>query len=302
MPQDLNDLFYFALVVDHSGFAPAGRALGIPKSKLSRRIALLEARLGVRLIQRSTRSFLITEIGQSYYNHCKAMLIEANAAQEAIDMNRSEPQGIVRLSCPVALLQSQVAPILARFLVDNPRVSLQVEATNRRVDVIAEGFDVAIRVRPPPLDDSDLVMKVLGERTWCLAASPSLLEHHAAPLTPADLHGMPSIDLGPPQTSYFWRLEGAAGEQATVHHTPRMVTGDMPTLLQAAIAGVGVVSMPTMMMSKELADGRLVKLIPYWTLKRGVMHVIYPSRRLLRPAVRQIIDYLGAGFAKMDSQ
>src|SRR4249920_3445575 len=107
--QDLNDLYYFAMVVDHGGFAPAGRALGIPKSKLSRRIALLEERLGVRLIQRSTRRFAVTEIGQNYYAHCKAMLVEADAAQAAVEQTRSEPRGTVRLTCPVALLHARVS-------------------------------------------------------------------------------------------------------------------------------------------------------------------------------------------------
>jgi DNA-binding transcriptional LysR family regulator len=134
---DLNDLYYFVQVVDHGGFAPAGRALGEPKSKLSRRIALLEEHLGVRLIQRSTRHFLTTEIGQSYYAHCKAMLVEADAAQAAVEQTRSEPSGIVRLTCPVALLHARVSVMLAGFMAHYPQVEVHLEATNRRVDLIA---------------------------------------------------------------------------------------------------------------------------------------------------------------------
>ena len=107
--QDLNDLYYFAEVVDHGGFAPAGRAIGVPKSKLSRRVALLEERLGVRLIQRSTRRFAVTDVGRTYYAHCKAMLVEAQSAQEAIEQTRAEPCGVVRISCPVALLDARSA-------------------------------------------------------------------------------------------------------------------------------------------------------------------------------------------------
>ena len=185
--QDLNDLYYFAQVVEHRGFAPAGRALGVPKSKLSRRIALLEERLGVRLIQRSTRHFSVTEIGQTFYVHCKAMLVEAGAAEEAIALIRSEPHGVVRLACPVALLDTRAGPMLAAFMVEHPKVALHLEATNRRVDVIEEGFDMAIRVRPPPLEDSDLVLRPLAEFSQCLVASPALLQRHGTPQGPADL-------------------------------------------------------------------------------------------------------------------
>ena len=134
--QDLNDLAWFVRVVEHQGFAPAGRALGIPKSKLSRRIGLLEERLGVRLIQRSTRRFSVTEIGQIYLGHCRAMLVEAEAAQEAIDRTRSEPCGIVRVTCPITLLDTGIGTMLADYMIGNPAVTVHLEATNRRVDVI----------------------------------------------------------------------------------------------------------------------------------------------------------------------
>lgn len=181
--QDLNDLYYFVHVVDHGGFAPAGRALGVPKSKLSRRIALLEDRLGVRLIQRSSRRFSVTEPGLAYYGHAKAALVEAAAAEEAILRQGSEPRGTVRMSCPVTLLDTDVGPMVAEFLGLHPQVSLHLDATNRRVDVIGEGLDVALRVRPPPLEDSDLVMRVLATRRQCLVASPRLLARRGQPET-----------------------------------------------------------------------------------------------------------------------
>lgn len=149
--QDLNDLYYYVQVADHGGFAQAGRALGMPKSRLSRRIALLEERLGVRLIHRSTRQFDITEIGRSYYEHCKAMLVEAEAAQEAIELTRAGPRGTVRIACPVALLQAHVGAMLAEFMAMHAHVTLHLAATNRRVDPVGEAIDVAIRVRRPPL-------------------------------------------------------------------------------------------------------------------------------------------------------
>ncbi len=293
---DLNDLFFFAQVVDHRGFAAAGRALGLPKSKLSRRIALLEERLGVRLIQRSTRRFAVTDVGADYYRHCKAMLVEADAAQESIELTRAEPQGVVRLSCPVALLHYQVGQMLADFMAQCPRVEVHLEATNRRVDVIAEGFDLALRVRFPPLEDSELVMKVLGESRQCLVASPAFLARHGAPRVPADLAGLPSLDLGRPDREHVWRLDGPDGASAAIDHAPRLVTDDLIVLRRAALSGVGIVQMPTLMVSEDTAAGALTPVLPQWRPRSGIVHAVFPSRRGLLPAVRELIDFLAARY------
>jgi len=294
--QDLNDLYYFVQVVDHGGFAPAGRALGIPKSKLSRRIAMLEERLAVQLVLRSTRRFSVTEIGQRYYGHCKAMLVEAQAADEAIQLTRSEPRGIVRLTCPVALLDAQVDRMIADFMLANPQVELHLEATNRRVDVISEGVDLAIRVRPPPLADSDLVMRVLAERSQCLVASPALLARVGAPTVPADLPQLPTLDLGLPQSEHVWHLFGPDAAEARVHHHPRLITRSMLTLRTAAVAGVGVVQLPTMMIGRQLARGELLQVLPNWAPRCEIIHVVFASRRGLLPSVRALIDFLASRF------
>lgn len=249
---DLNDLYYFVQVVDYGGFTPAGRALGQPKSKLSRRIALLEERLGTRLIQRSTRRFVVTEIGQTYYAHCKAMLVEAEAAEEAIAVTHAAPRGIVRITCPVALLDESVGDMLAAFMLQYPLVELQLESSNRRVDVVGEGIDVAIRVRPPPLQDSNLVMRVLADRGQCLIASPSLLDTSGVPQSPADLHRLPSLALGSPQSEHVWNLLGPDGASVSINHRPRLVTLSMLALRSAALAGVGVVQLPNMMVRDQL--------------------------------------------------
>ncbi|MBK7543490.1 MAG: LysR family transcriptional regulator [Candidatus Competibacteraceae bacterium] len=298
--RDLNDLYYYVQVVDHGGFAPAGRALGIPKSKLSRRIALLEERLGVRLIQRTTRRFVVTEIGQTYYEHCKAMLVEAEAAEEAIAVTHSEPCGSVRLTCPVALLHAHVSAMLADFLAAHPRVTLYLEATNRRVDPIGEGIDLALRVRPPPLEDSELVSRALADRGQSLVASPALLAPQGSPRFPADLARWPSLALGGPQQNYQWTLFGPEGAQAVLYHTPRLVTGDMIALRAAALAGVGVVQLPTMMVRAELTAGTLIRLLPDWMPRREIIHAVYPSRRGLLPAVRALIDDLARRFKALD--
>lgn len=298
--RDLNDLYYFVQVVEHGGFAPAGRALDMPKSKLSRRIALLEARLGMRLIQRSTRRFTVTDVGQTYYAHCRAMLVEADAADEAIALLHEEPRGIVRVSCPIVLLDSLVGEMIAAFMVACPRVEIHLEATNRRVDVVGEGIDVSIRVRPPPLEDSDLALRVLAERGQCLVASPALLREHGAPAVPADLARLPSLDHGVPQSTHVWRLRGPDGAHAEIHHLPRFVTGGMLALRAAAVAGVGIVQLPTMMVRDEVARGALVTVLPDWAPRREIVHAVFASRRGLLPAVRTLLDFLAARFAELE--
>jgi DNA-binding transcriptional LysR family regulator len=299
--QDLNDLYYYVQVVDRGGFAAAGRMFGVPKSKLSRRLAALEERLGVRLIQRSTRRFAVTEIGQVYYTHCKAMLVEAEGAQEAIDLTRAEPRGLVRMSCPVALLDAQVGEMISRFLVQNPRIELQVEATDRRVDVISEGIDVALRVRPPPLEDSELVLRVYAQRAQCLVGSPELVRRLGVPKVPADLNALPSLDLGAPRPEHVWTLLGPEGAVAAIHHRPRLITGGMRALRAAAVAGVGIVQLPTMILKDQLARQELIRVLPDWAPRREIIHAVFATRRGLLPSVRALIEYLGVQFNALAS-
>jgi DNA-binding transcriptional LysR family regulator len=298
--RDLNDLYYFAQVVEHQGFAPASRALHIPKSKLSRRVALLEEQLGVRLIQRSSRHFSVTDIGQEFYRHCQAMLVEANAADEAIALRQAEPQGVVRVSCPIALLHARVSDILADFMVAYPKVAVQLESTNRRVDVIAEGFDIAIRARPPPLEDSDLVLKIFAERGWRLVGSPSLIEQLGRPAVPADLHRFPTVDTCPPSGLHAWELDGPSRAHASLHHTPRLVTDDLIALRAAAIRGVGIAQLPNMVVTDQLDSGALMELLPGWSPKLGIVHAVFPSRRGLLPAVRALLDFLAERLTEAD--
>jgi DNA-binding transcriptional LysR family regulator len=289
--QDLNDLYLFVQAVDHGGFAAAARALGLQKSKVSRRIGLLEDRLGVRLIQRSTRRFSVTEIGQEYYRRCVAMLVEAESAQTVIDQSRAEPCGVVRLSCPTGLLAFRFGALFGRFMALYPDVELHVESTNRRVDVIGEGFDLAIRVRPPPLTESELVMRRFDERTIRIIASPDLLKQRAITL-PADLAGLPSLDFGPAGGEHRWRLTHADGSIAEVRHAPRLITDDMAVLRDAALAGAGAARLPTLVVWDDLQAGRLVTLLPDWKPSNEIVHAVFPSRRGLLPSVRALLDFL----------
>jgi DNA-binding transcriptional LysR family regulator len=294
---DLNDLFFYVQVVDSGGFAPAGRKLGTPKSKLSRRIALLEERLGVRLIQRSTRQFVVTEIGHDYYRHCVAMLVEAEAAEAAVERSRSEPRGIVRLSCPTGLAALGVGEMVARFMMQNPHVQVHMEVANRRVDVVSEGFDIGLRVRFPPLEDADLVMKVLGDSSQRLVAHPALLARYAPDSSPEELGRLPSLDLGPPMREHRWTLEGADGSRLEINHQPRLVTTDLAALYHAALLGAGVVQLPEIQVRQDLLQGRLIEVLPSWLPRSGIIHAVFPSRRGLLPAVRHLIDFLATEFA-----
>ncbi|MEG0605613.1 MAG: LysR family transcriptional regulator, partial [Acinetobacter sp.] len=160
--KDFNDLYYFAKVIEYGGFSAASNELMITKSLLSRRIAELENRLGVKLLNRTTRSVSVTEVGKVYYQHCQAMIIEAEAADAAIEMLSLEPVGTVKISCPVNLLHLNVSTMLNDFLKKYPKVRLHVEATNRKVDLMNERYDLAIRIRPLPLEDSGLVVRNLS--------------------------------------------------------------------------------------------------------------------------------------------
>lgn len=289
---DLNDLSLFAKVVEHGGFSQAGRALGLQKAKLSRRIAQLEERLGVRLIQRTTRSFSVTEAGRDYYRHCQAMMVEAEAAEESVVLSRSEPRGTIRMTCPVAMLHSRVGDMIADYMVAHPQVRILLEATQRRVDLVAEGVDLAIRVRPPPLEDSDLVVRVLAERGWTLVASPGLIERVGMPAAPGDLARLPTLDLESHHQTHAWELFNEEHGALEVRHDPRLCSDDMIMLKKAAVAGIGFLMLPSMILADELGDGRLVPVLPQWRRRTGLIHAVYPSRRGLLPSVRTLIDFL----------
>ena len=293
---DLNDLFYFARVVEHGGFAPAGRALGVPKSTLSRRIALLEERLGSRLLQRSSRRFAMTEIGETFYRHCLAMVAEAEAALEAVENNQAEPRGTLQVTCPVSLMLSQVAPMVSHFMAAFPLVRVRLSATNRRVDVIDEGVDVALRVRFPPLESEGLVMKRLAESRQLLVASPTLLDRILHPRSPSDLTRLPGIDLIRSTTKHAWTLQNAAGDVVDIGFEPRYAADDMFALRQAALDGIGVAQLPDYIVAEQVGSGALELVLPKWMLPVGVIHAVFASRRGLSPAVRCFVDFLAAEF------
>jgi len=298
---DLNDMRLFVEVVDQGGFSAAARKLDMPRSRLSRRIALLEEELGVRLLQRTTRQFAVTEIGRAFHGHCLAMMVEADAALEVIDRMRAEPQGTVRVSCPASLIYFQLGEMIARFMARYPKVKVHLESTNRRVDVIREGFDLAIRVRFPPLKDSDLVIRKLAESEQRLVASPVFVKA-GCNAVPADLVNMPGLAWGASDNSFEWNLRGPNGATAEIPYQPLLITEDMVALRLAALQGIGVCQFPTMVIQEDVKAGRLIDLLPDWAPRSGIIHAAFPSRRGLLPSVRALLDFLAEEYSVLSAR
>src|SRR5215472_3002470 len=233
--QPLEGFYYFTQVVEHGGFARAARALGIPKSRLSRHVMALEAKLKVRLMNRSTRRFAVTEVGQQVYRHATAMLAEADAALEAVEFARAEPRGTIRASCPVALAQSSLATLLPDFLAKYPAIHLQMHVSNRRVDVVSEGFDLALRVRSQPSGEDGLVMRAFGRANELLVASPEYLVRAGAPGSPQELSTRETLDYGGELDPGPWELFGAHGESVRTEQTPHVLCHDFVVLRSAAL-------------------------------------------------------------------
>lgn len=292
---DLNDFRLFAFIVEEQGLSAAGRKLGLPRSHVSRRLAELEASLGVRLVHRSTRSFNVTDVGQTFYLHCRAMLSEADAAAEVILRQKSEPQGVIRIACPSSLIQYQTARIVSDFMIQHPKVTVILESTNRRVDVLREGFDLAIRVRFPPLEDSDLIVRRFADDDQHLVCAPSCLLNGPA-RTLEDLKSIPSLSWNPDQTTHFWDLVSPDGRTHRHIHTPRLLTQDMSTLLTATLAGVGIARLPGVVARPRLKTAELVEVLPGWRPLSGVIHAVFPTRRGMLPAVRAFLDFCDGRF------
>lgn len=294
MRVDLNDYAYFAEVVAHGGFAAAGRALREPKSKLSRRIAGLEERLGLRLIERSSRRFRVTDTGQAFYERCRAILAEAEQAEALVMQAQAEPHGRIRFSCPTGMLEP-IAGLISSFLLRYPKVRLQLVATDRPVDLIAERVDLALRVRASLTSDAALTMRSLGKSTRIVVASPQLANRIE---TIEQLAQVPALATSDAADDLEWHLETEAGRTHVLRVEPRLGCEDMASVRNAAIDGLGVAILPDHVCFEALKAGRLVRVLPEWRGVQGIVHLVFTTRRGLPPAVRALIDHLAAGFPR----
>ncbi|KJC56037.1 hypothetical protein UP10_37430 [Bradyrhizobium sp. LTSPM299] len=288
--RDFNDLQFFAAVVLNRGFSAAARVLGVPKSRVSRRVALLEERLGVRLLDRTTRGLGLTDVGQQVFEHARAAVIEAEAAEEVALRMQSEPRGLVRLSCPLGL-QGAIADPLPGFLAAHPHLRIQCIATNRLVDLIHEGVDVAIRVRERLDTDADMQVKRIGVSRRILVASPDLLARTGVPMLPADLANFPLLHQDE-QSGGTWQLTADNGETSSVPVEPRLASGSFDILMAAARQGAGITLLPVRYCQDALAAGALVRVLPEWSGTEGILHLVFASRRGMLPSVRAVIDFV----------
>jgi len=289
---DLNDMRYFALVVEHGGFSAAERAAHVTNSKLSRRVAALEEQLGVRLLQRSTRQLALTEAGQAFYEHCAAMLVEADAAQEAIEHLRSEPSGTVRITCPLVMTQFYGAKLIAEFMRLHPKVRVELEATDRVMNLIEERIDVALRARDTGLRDPGLTARRVASGRMVLVSSPSYLDGRKSVETPQQavaLDTIGSLSEGADQT---WSLRDSTGYITQVSHRPRLLCSDFAVQYESVRGGVGIALLPQRIAWRGLHDGTLVRVAKDWATPEQDIHLVYASRRGMLPAVRALIDFL----------
>lgn len=292
---DLNDLRLFVQVADQGGFAAAGRVLDMPRSTLAKRIGDFEAQIGLRLFQRDARRFTLSEIGRELYERAQAMLVEAETAEALIQGRLHEPAGLVRFTASVLEAQTLLADLLPEFAAAHPKVFLQLDATDRLVDVIEDGFDLALRTHYGPLPNSSLVQRRLGVSFNHLVCAPSYLKGRPRPNSPAELGGHLGIWFALKTKALPWRFFDAKGrpfESDAAMPCWRFVSNDPATLLNAAIAGLGIASLPASMCAQALAAGKLVRLLDGWSPGGPTLTLLTPHRRGQLPSVRALSNFL----------
>ncbi|MGO7538671.1 LysR substrate-binding domain-containing protein [Rhizobium ruizarguesonis] len=291
---NLNDLHLFVQAVDSGSFTAAARHLGIPKSTVSKRVAELERRLGVRLIQRTSRSFALTELGREFFQHAQASIIEAEMAEGIVRRHLAEPAGRVRLTASVPTAQFTLTEHLPALAVRYPKLRLSVHVTDRFVDIVQEGFDIALRSHRTPLPDSALVQRKLASHPFYILASPDYVSVHGEPRRPEELAQHATIMTS--LTEDQWRLYSGGDEALVALHS--VMAADEPyVLMEMAMSGLGITCLPTSVCRKALADGRLVRVLPEWTAGSIETTILMPHRRGQLPAVRAVVDFLAERLA-----
>lgn len=288
----LDDWAVFVQAVDSGGFTAAGRRLGCPKTTVSKRVAALEARLGVRLLHRSSRRFALTDIGREVFEHARAATIEVEAAENAVLRRRSEPAGVVRITASVPVAQGRLASLLPALAARHPRLQVQLHVSDRFVDLVRDGFDIAVRSHFAPLPDSDLVVRQAAREPMLLAAAPGYLAQHGVPADPGDLAGHAGLLAFPERP--VWNLVHADGRTADARPDPRLFADESSVLLGSALAGLGIVVLPEPMLRDMLDDGRLRRVLPGWHAGIVTTSVLTTHRRGQLPAVRAVVDALCA--------
>ncbi|MCI0570521.1 MAG: LysR family transcriptional regulator [Myxococcaceae bacterium] len=285
---DLNELLVFARVVQGGSFTAAARGLRMPKSTVSRKVAELEERVGAQLLQRTTRKLHLTEVGRAYYEHAARIVAEAEAAEQAVSRMQAAPQGLLRVTVPLNF--SILGPIAAEFLKRYPEVQLEVVCTDRNVDLLAEGFDLAVRAGPLA-DSTSLIARRLGSIDRVVVAAPGYIQGREAPRAPADLVKHDCLVFGAGRELNVWTLRSGS-RSASVTVRARFVVNDFDMLHEAALVGSGVALLDTAACTSDIAAGRLQRLLPEWGSPGTPVHAVYPSARHLPPKVTAFLDFL----------
>ncbi|TFZ07954.1 LysR family transcriptional regulator [Ramlibacter humi] len=285
----------FAAVIDAGSFAGAAEALQMSRPAVSRHVAELESRLGVRLIQRTTRRLSATPEGQAFHARVRELLAGMDDAEAEVGSRRAEPSGVLRVNVPVTFGILHLAPLWGRFRALHPQVQLEVTLQDRSVDLVEEGYDLAVRISR--LQDSSLVSRRLAGTRIVACASPAYLRRRGRPKSPQDLRAHDCIAYSYWASGDEWAFRGAEGE-VTVKTTPVLRTNNGDTCRAAALAGQGVILQPTFLVGPDLADGKLVELLPQWQAGELGVHAVYPSRKHLLPKTRALVDFLVEAFRR----
>jgi DNA-binding transcriptional LysR family regulator len=286
---DLNDIVVFTKVVETRSFTGAADQLGLPKSTVSRKLAQLEERLGVRLVQRTTRKLALTDIGQAYYERCARIVADVAAAEQLVTDMQATPRGRVRVTAPIDISTRYLGGIVAGFVAGNPDVTVELEASDRIVDLIEEGFDVAVRFGALP--ESTLIARKLCKIESLLVATPAYLARRGTPATVEDLDDHDRVLFTPNARVQSWTI--ALGDATYEFGRPaRFASNNVGAVRGAVLAGAGISVLAEFMVADDLAAGRLVSVLPEWRNGPTDAHAVYPARQNLPPRMSLFLDHL----------
>lgn len=286
---DLQDMLVFAQVADSLGFTAAASILGIPKSTVSRRIAGLEEALGVRLLQRTTRKLSLTDVGAAYAERCRGIRADVEEANLAVASAGEHPRGRLRITSAIEIGRRYIAPVLAEYGRRYEAVELELELSDHARDLVAEGFDLAIRIGP--LADSTLIARSLGTTQQVVCAAPAYLERSGEPLHPEDLGSHDTIVMTSGIGGFEWAFVGPDGE-LSLEVQPRTVANDFSAVCQLAIEGLGIARLPSWVAHDAIARGELRGLLPGYEPNELAIHAVYPTRRQLSAKLQTFLDLL----------
>ena len=287
---DLNDIVVFTKVAETKSFTGAAEQLGLPKSTVSRKLAQLEERLGVRLVQRTTRKLALTEIGEAYYARASRIVSDIQAAEQVVTDMQATPRGRLRVTAPIDLSTRYLGAIIAEYIADHPDITVELDAADRVVDLIEEGFDVAVRFGVLP--ESTLIARKLTTLNALLCASPAYLAKRGTPKTVDELEDHDKVLFAPSARTTGWTLQ--SGEATYELGRPaRFISNNLGAVRDVVLAGGGIAVMTEFMVACDIHEGRLVRLLPEWTSRTFDVQAVYPARQNLPPRLQLFLDHLG---------